>query len=71
LVQLGYQGTDRFTYTLFSKKLFKALDFKITELVEAQAKIRSLEVQLEVAALKRRKTVKLSPNSKFVTIGDI
>ena len=40
-------------------------------LTEAQVKIRSLETQLEIARPKKRRAVRLNPNSRFATIGDI
>ena len=40
-------------------------------LAEAQSKIRNLEAQLEAARPKKRRAVRLSPNSRFATIGDI
>ena len=40
-------------------------------MAETQAKIRNLKIQLEAITSKRRMIVKLSPNSKFTTIGDI
>ncbi len=67
----GYKGSDKPIYPLLRRKPFKALDKKNMLLIEVQVKIRSLEVQLEVARQKKRKTVKLNPNSRFAIIGDI
>ncbi len=67
----GYEGSDKPTYSLLRRKLSKALDEKNMLLAEAQVKIRSLETQLEAVRLKKRRAVKLNPNSKFATIRDI
>ncbi|SRR6266566_3102238 len=68
---ISYKGSNKPIYSLLKRKLFKALNEKNMLLTEAQVKIRSLEAQLEAARPKKKRAVKLSPNSRFVTIGDI
>ena len=67
----GHEGSDKPIHSLLGRKLSKALDEKNMLLTEAQVKIRSLEAQLKTARPKKRRAVKLSPNSRFATIGDI
>ncbi len=68
---IGHEGSNKSTHSLLKRKLSKALDEKNMLLTKTQAKIRSLEVQLEAIRPKKKKAVKLSPNSRFATIGDI
>ena len=46
----------------------KGFDEKDNQLASAESKIQSLEMQLEAAKPKKRRKVRISPNSKFANI---
>ena len=56
------------TARLLFRKVQKAYDSKDFELAKAQARIKDLEAQLEDVRPRKRKKVKISPNSKFADI---
>ena len=62
---------DVSTKRLLFRKITKSFDEKESLLAEAQMRIEALETQLEAARPRRRKKVKVSPNSRFVGIAAI
>jgi DDE superfamily endonuclease/Tc5 transposase DNA-binding domain/helix-turn-helix, Psq domain len=60
--------TDSFTNKLLFRKITKAFDEKDSLLAMAERRAKQLERQLEAVRPKKRKSVRTSPNSKFVNI---
>ena len=65
------QDKHSITQRLFFRKITKGFEEQETVLATNQVRIQSLEVQLEAARPKKRKKVRPSPNSKFVSIKHI
>jgi len=51
---IGHERTDRPTYSLFVRKLTKALDEKIMDLTQTNLRIQALEAQVEAIQPKKR-----------------
>jgi 4-hydroxybenzoate polyprenyltransferase len=62
------QNQDHLTQRLLFRKIVKGFEEQESVLANHELKIQSLEVQLEKARPKKRKKVKISPNSKFADI---
>jgi DDE superfamily endonuclease/helix-turn-helix, Psq domain/Tc5 transposase DNA-binding domain len=60
--------TDPSTNKLLFRKITKAFDEKDSLLAATERRVDQLERQLEAARPKKRKSVRTSPNSKFVSI---
>ncbi len=56
---------------LVARKVAKALEVHIAEVVIQKHKVQALEEELERAHKKRHQRVKLQPNTKFATIEDV
>jgi len=51
---IGHEGTDRSIYSLFIRKLIKALNEKIIDLIYVNLRIQALKAQVEVIQPKKR-----------------
>ncbi|KAK4232732.1 hypothetical protein C8A03DRAFT_20033 [Achaetomium macrosporum] len=72
VIGLMKQHTDHSpTKRLIGRKIAKALDAQITETVMLRRRIETLEAKVEELQPKKRKKVRLDPNTKFATIEDI
>ena len=64
----GLQEQDNFTKRLLFRKIIKGFEEQESILANHELRIKSLEAQLEKARPKKRRRVRISPNSKFVNI---
>ncbi|KAF6825092.1 transposase [Colletotrichum plurivorum] len=67
-VYSSLQDVDKPTSRLLFKKITKAFDEKVSQLATAAIRIEGLEARLEAAKPRKRRKVKMSPNSKFADI---
>ncbi|KAF5517530.1 putative RNA-directed DNA polymerase from transposon X-element [Colletotrichum aenigma] len=60
--------TDEHTQRLLFRKVQKGFDEKAYQLAVAQRKIEALQAEVDASRVRKRKKVKMSPNSKFADI---